>query len=78
MLRNTKIFSTYSYFKKSTVDLVWGDARKALVYEQTCDFQQCGILTIVESGKPVQPPFKPRNSKCRLAPVLKTIFHQYL
>ena len=29
----------------------------------TCDFQQCGILTSVDSGEPVQPPFKLRNSK---------------
>ena len=24
----------------------------------TCDFQQCGILTCVDSDEPVQPPFK--------------------
>ena len=29
----------------------------------TCDFQQCGILTSVDSYEPVQPPFKLRNSK---------------
>ena len=29
----------------------------------TCDFQQCGILTSVDSDKPVQPSFKVRNSK---------------
>ena len=29
----------------------------------TCDLQQCGILTNVDSDKPVQPPFKLRNSK---------------
>ena len=29
----------------------------------TCDFQQCGILTSVDSDEPVQPPFKVRNSK---------------
>ena len=29
----------------------------------TCDFQQCGILTSVDSYKPVQPPVKLRNSK---------------
>ena len=28
-----------------------------------CDFQQCGNLTSVDSDEPVQPPFKPRNSK---------------
>ena len=30
----------------------------------TCDFQQCGILTSVDSDEPVQPPFQLRNSKC--------------
>ena len=30
----------------------------------TCDFQQCGILTCVDSDEPVQPPFKVKNSKC--------------
>ena len=30
----------------------------------TCDFQQCGILTSVDSDEPMQPPFKLRNSKC--------------
>ena len=29
----------------------------------TCDFQQCGILTSVNSDKPVQPSFKLRTSK---------------
>ena len=29
----------------------------------TCDFQQCGILTSVDSYEPVQPPLKLRNSK---------------
>ena len=27
----------------------------------TCDFQQCGILTSVDSDEPVQPPVKLRN-----------------
>ena len=30
---------------------------------QYCVFQQCGILTSIDSDKPVQPPFKLRNSK---------------
>ena len=34
-----------------------------IILALTCDFQQCGILTSVDSGKPVQPPFKLRNSK---------------
>ena len=29
----------------------------------TRDFQQCGILTSVNSNEPVQPPFKLTNSK---------------
>ena len=29
----------------------------------TCDFQQCGILTSVDSDEPVQPSVKLRNSK---------------
>ena len=29
----------------------------------TCDFQQCDILTSVDSDESVQPPFKLRNSK---------------
>ena len=31
--------------------------------QDTCDFQQCGILTSVDSDEPVQPPFKRRNSE---------------
>ena len=27
----------------------------------TCDLQQCGILTSVDSDEPVQPPFKLKN-----------------
>ena len=30
----------------------------------SCDFQQLGILTSIDSDKPVQPPVKLRNSKC--------------
>ena len=30
----------------------------------TCDFQQCGILSSVDSDEYVQPPFEFRNSKC--------------
>ena len=33
------------------------------IWAATCDFQQCGILTCVESDEHVQPPFKLRNSK---------------
>ena len=32
-------------------------------WAMACDFQQCGILTSVDSYEHVQPHFKPRNSK---------------
>ena len=34
------------------------------IWAVTCDLQQCGILTSVDSDEPVQTPFKLRNSKC--------------
>ena len=33
------------------------------VCAMTCDFQQCGILTSIDSDEPLQPPFRHRNSK---------------
>ena len=30
---------------------------------EKCDFQQCGILTSVDSDEPLQPSFKLRNYK---------------
>ena len=39
----------------------------------TCDFQQCGILTSVDSDEPVQPLFKLRYSKCCLVSSLTFI-----
>ena len=34
-----------------------------IVWDATCDFQQCDISTCVDSGEPLQPPCKLRNSK---------------
>ena len=36
------------------------------IWATKCDFQQCGILTSVDSDEHVQPPIKIRNSKCCL------------
>ena len=36
---------------------------KIYIWALTCDFQQCGTLTSVDSDEPVQPSFKPRSSK---------------
>ena len=33
------------------------------IWAMTCDFQQCGVLTNVDSDEPVKPPFRLRNSK---------------
>ena len=40
------------------------DTKSTLKLAATCDFQQCGTLTSVDSDEPVQPHFKLRNSKC--------------
>ena len=55
-LCNIKPFSLIreTLFKKLYFALNWAVA---------CDFQQCGILTSVDSDEPMQPPFKLRNSK---------------
>ena len=39
----------------------------------TCDFQQSGIFTGVDSDKPVQTPFKLTDSKCCLVSSLTVI-----
>ena len=43
------------------------------IWAVTCDFQQCGILTSMDSDDPVQPPFKLRNSKWDLVSSLTVI-----
>ena len=37
--------------------------RVSIKLAMTCDFQQCSILTSVDSDEHLQPLFKPRNSK---------------
>ena len=39
------------------------DIRLQRINSTTCDSQQCGVLTNVDSDDPVQPPFKLRNTK---------------
>ena len=46
--------------------LLWGIC-STLKWALTCEFQQCGILTSVDSDEPVQHPVKLRNSKWCLA-----------
>ena len=41
----------------------------------TCDFQQCGILTNVDSDETEQPPFKLRNFKlCSVSSLIYILF----
>ena len=44
-----------------------------IIWAVTCAFQQCGILTSVDSDEPVQPRFKLRNSKWCSVNSLKVI-----
>ena len=37
--------------------------KAGIIWAETCDFQQCGILTSVYSDEAMQPPFKLRNYK---------------
>ena len=57
--------------------LIWSSSSdsdlKNKIRALTCDFQQCGILTSVDSDRPVQPPFKLRNSKWRSVSSLTVI-----
>ena len=46
----------------SYIKVDWQEIKE--ICEQGCDFQQCGILTSVDSEDPVLPPLKLRNSKC--------------
>ena len=41
----------------------WMDYPLFILWASAWDFQQCGILTCVDSEKPLQPHFKLRNSK---------------
>ena len=54
-------FNFQGFFK--TVSYFQGIFKPVRTLYETCDFQQCGILTSVDSYEPVQPPFKLRNSK---------------
>ena len=53
----------HSCFSSSVHSLLPKDSLFKNICAPTCDFQQCGILTCVNSDEPVQPPIKLRNSK---------------
>ena len=51
-------------YKSSNRIKVMQNSLISIIWAVACDFQQCGILTSVDLDKPVQPPFRRRNSKC--------------
>ena len=54
-------YTTVGSLKMKT--LPWSLRFKSSRVNNTCGFQQCGILTSVDSDEPVLPPVKLRNSK---------------
>ena len=44
--------------------IIFGAIGNKTILAMTCYFQQCGILTSVDSDESVQPPLKLRISKC--------------
>ena len=48
------------------------------IWAATCDFQQYGVLTSVDSCEPVQPPFKLRNFKWWMLSSLRRYIFQKL
>ena len=49
--------------RQSSGRIMMAETRVVHSWAYTCDFQQCGILTSVDSDEPVYPPFKHRKSK---------------
>ena len=59
-------FLHFSHFRATNVEkhrLARAFVFAYTIWAATCDFQQWCVLTSVDSGEPVQPPFKLRNSK---------------
>ena len=57
------MFSKPNSAFKCKQGLIWVTSWEEKKWALTCDFQQCGILTSVDSDGPVKPPFKLRISK---------------
>ena len=79
LFRYSPAEDTYIIYRTTTKKTVWKrinqiseimqtptyilNALSCYIWAVTCDFQQCGILTSVNSDEPLQPHFKLRNSK---------------
>ena len=58
------LYIRYTYLKHCWFPTpCWYGEVNCDVHLSPCDFQQCGILTCVDSDEPTQPSFKLRNSK---------------
>ena len=62
VLRKKKSADTHGKVIKHEEKTTWNKSKHK--WAVTCEFQQCGIFTCVESEEHVQPPFKLRNPKC--------------
>ena len=63
------VLTLWLYFERSNQP----ERNRKYVWASACDFQQCGILTCVDSDEPGQPPFKLRSSKWCLVSSLTLI-----
>ena len=61
LMDRSRSSSTYFRFFKSYIKTF---CHITAIHVAHVIFQQCGILTCVDSDEPVQPPFKLRNSEC--------------
>ena len=71
MLSFNQLFSCFSLTQAPQIDMLVIN-----IWAATCDFQQCGILTSVDSEEPMQPRFKVRNSKWCSVRLLKRNWHR--
>ena len=75
-----KIFNgTWNYDRDENVEeFAKADGRDKHYLSRDMCFQQCGILTSVDSDEAVQPPFKHRNSKrCSVSSLTLIEFSSY-
>ena len=56
-------FEVFYWCILELIDKVHLNFRCTLIWAVTCNLQQCGILTCVDSDEPVQPPVNLRNTK---------------
>ena len=63
LTHNTNLGKVHIDYLSQNFNVILSEVETNVKGAVTCDFQQCGILTSVDSDEPVQPPFNFRNSK---------------